>query len=260
MVEGELGPAAGLIELARSAGITVGTTDGEGVIRVGGTRLALTDGRTATERAADGKGDLVLFDLALDYASAPRVAIAAADQADPAAVEHAAGFFQALGKQVSVVDDAPGLVVMRTVAMLVNEAADAVHQGIGTMEDVDLAMVKGVNYPRGPLAWADTIGLPRILQVIDQLARSLRGGPLPRLAAPAPPCPDGPSFHPSIGGPAMTGEAFICDAVRTPIGRYAGASLALTVARELELRRAKHALSAPCASGWGKASRPRSSV
>ena len=50
-----------------------------------GTRLALTDGRTATERAADGKGDLVLFDLALDYASASRVAIAAADQADPAA-------------------------------------------------------------------------------------------------------------------------------------------------------------------------------
>ena len=58
-----------------------------------------------------------------------------------------------------MIDDAPGLVVMRTVAMLVNEAADAVHQGIGTPEDVDLAMLKGVNYPRGPLAWADTIGL-----------------------------------------------------------------------------------------------------
>ena len=40
----------------------------------------------------------------------------------------------------------------------------------------------------------------------------------------------------------MIGEAFICDAGRTPIGRYAGAWLVLTVARELELRRAKHAL------------------
>lgn len=172
MVEGELGPASGLIELARAAGITVGTADGEGVIRVGGTRLALSDGRTATERTADGKGDVVLFDLALDYASSSRVAIACADQADPAALERAAGFFQALGKQVSVVDDAPGLVVMRTVAMLVNEAADAVHQGIGTLQDVDLAMLKGVNYPRGPLAWADTIGLAWIVQVIDQLART----------------------------------------------------------------------------------------
>ena len=171
-IEGELGPAAGLIELARSAGITVGTTAGEGVIRVGDTRLVLTDGRTATERAADGKGDVVLFDLALDYASASRMAIASADQADPAALERAAGFFQALGKPVSVVDDAPGLVVMRTVAMLVNEAADAVHQGIGTLEDVDLAMLKGVNYPRGPLAWADMIGPPRTLQVIDHLARA----------------------------------------------------------------------------------------
>jgi 3-hydroxybutyryl-CoA dehydrogenase len=172
VVEGDLGPAMALIELARSAGITVGTTDGEGVIRLGATRLALTDGRTATERATDGKGDLVLLDLALDYASAARVAIAAADQADAAAVEHAAGFLQALGKQVSVIDDAPGLIVMRTVAMLANEAADAVHQGIGTKEDVDLAMVKGVSYPRGPLAWADTIGLPQTLQVIDQLART----------------------------------------------------------------------------------------
>jgi 3-hydroxybutyryl-CoA dehydrogenase len=171
VVEGDLGPAMALVELARSAGIAVRTADGEGVLHVGGTRIALTDGRTATERASDGKGDVLLFDLALDYASAQRVAIAAADQADPDAVRHAAGFFQALGKEVSVIDDAPGLVVMRTVAMLANEAADAVQQGIGTREDVDLAMLKGVNYPRGPLAWADTIGLSRILQVIDQLAK-----------------------------------------------------------------------------------------
>jgi 3-hydroxybutyryl-CoA dehydrogenase len=170
VVEGDLGPAAGLIELARSAGIAVRTTDGEGVIHLGSTRLALTDGRTATERASDSKGDVVLLDLALDYASAQRVAIAVADQADPAATGRAAGFFQALGKEVSVIDDAPGLVVMRTVAMLANEAADAVQQGIGTREDVDLAMLKGVNYPRGPLAWADAIGLLRILQVLDQLA------------------------------------------------------------------------------------------
>jgi 3-hydroxybutyryl-CoA dehydrogenase len=172
VVEGDLGPAAGLIELARSAGIAVRTTDGEGVIRLGSTRLALTDGRTATARASDGTGDVVLLDLALDYAGAQRVAIAVADQADPAAAGRAAGFFHALGKEVSVIDDAPGLVVMRTVAMLANEAADAVQQGIGTREDVDLAMLKGVNYPRGPLAWADAIGLLRILKVLDHLARA----------------------------------------------------------------------------------------
>ena len=172
VVEGDLGPAAGLIELARSAGIAVAHDRRRGR-DPRGRHAAGADRRPHRHRAGrDGKGDVVLFDLALDYASAQRVAIAAADQADPAAVEHAAGFFQALGKQVSVIDDAPGLVVMRTVAMLANEAADAVQQGIGTREDVDLAMLKGVNYPRGPLAWADAIGLPRILQVIDQLART----------------------------------------------------------------------------------------
>ena len=53
---------------------------------------------------------------------------------------------------------------------LANEAADAVHHGVGTAEDVDLAMLKGVNYPRGPLAWAETVGLPKIVAVMDNLA------------------------------------------------------------------------------------------
>ena len=109
-------------------------------------------------KMASDRSPNVLFDLALDYAAAPRMAIARADRADDAALAQAAGFFQALGKTVSVVDDAPGLVVMRTVAMLANEAADVVHQGVASAADVDVSMLKGVNYPRGPLAWADAIG------------------------------------------------------------------------------------------------------
>jgi 3-hydroxybutyryl-CoA dehydrogenase len=60
---------------------------------------------------------------------------------------------------------------MRTVAMLANEAADVVHQGVASAADVDVSMLKGVNYPRGPLAWADAIGSARIAGVIDALAR-----------------------------------------------------------------------------------------
>ena len=71
-----------------------------------------------------------------------------------------------------MVDDAPGLVVMRTVAMLANEAADVVHQGVANALDVDVSMLKGVNYPRGPLAWADDVGPARISGVIDALARA----------------------------------------------------------------------------------------
>jgi 3-hydroxybutyryl-CoA dehydrogenase len=59
---------------------------------------------------------------------------------------------------------------MRTVAMLANEAADAVQQGIASTADVDAAMRLGVGYPRGPLAWADTIGLARVRDVLVNLA------------------------------------------------------------------------------------------
>jgi 3-hydroxybutyryl-CoA dehydrogenase len=49
-------------------------------------------------------------------------------------------------------------IVDRVLAMLINEAADAVHFNVATAEDVDLAMTKGVNYPKGLLAWADELG------------------------------------------------------------------------------------------------------
>ena len=64
------------------------------------------------------------------------------------------------------------LAVLRTVAMLANEAADAVLQGVASAADVDLAMRKGVNYPQGPLAWADAIGLHSVLAVLDNLQAS----------------------------------------------------------------------------------------
>lgn len=171
LVQGDLGPAALLVGLLREAGIAVEETAGSGLLVVDGVTLALTDGRTATARAAeDGIAPLVLFDLALDYAKATRVALAHADGTPFEALAVAAGLFQALGKTVSVIDDAPGLVVMRTVAMLASEAADAAMQGVASAADIDIAMTKGVNYPLGPLAWADRIGLPHVLAVLDALA------------------------------------------------------------------------------------------
>jgi 3-hydroxybutyryl-CoA dehydrogenase len=49
-------------------------------------------------------------------------------------------------------------IVDRVLVMLINEAIDAVHLRIASAPDVDLAMTKGVNYPKGLLAWADEIG------------------------------------------------------------------------------------------------------
>ncbi len=60
-------------------------------------------------------------------------------------------------------------IVERIVAMLINEAADAVFMRVATAEDVDLAMTKGVNYPKGLLAWADEIGIETVLGRLEAL-------------------------------------------------------------------------------------------
>ena len=175
-VHGALGLAEALVARMAAAGIAVDRPAAkpafpDGALDVGGATLALTDGRTATARAlATGAPDLVLFDLATDYASCPRLALARADSCSEAAWSAAVGSIQAAGIAVSRLDDVAGLAVMRTVAMLANEAADAVTQGIASARDVDLAMQKGVNYPRGPLAWADAIGVARVHDVLAHLA------------------------------------------------------------------------------------------
>lgn len=57
----------------------------------------------------------------------------------------------------------------RVLAMLINEAADALHLRIASREDIDLAMTKGVNYPKGLLAWCDEKGVDFYLTILDDL-------------------------------------------------------------------------------------------
>jgi 3-hydroxybutyryl-CoA dehydrogenase len=143
------------------------------LLRSGSARLYLTDGRSATERARDNDhDDTVLLDLTLDLTQASRVALARADQCSDAAYQAIVALLQAAGMAVSLLADVPGMAVMRTVAMLANEAADTVNQGVCSVADADLAMQKGVNYPCGPLAWADIIGLPYLTKVLSHLAAS----------------------------------------------------------------------------------------
>lgn len=57
----------------------------------------------------------------------------------------------------------------RILAMLINEAADACYYGIATREEIDLAMTKAVNYPKGLLAWGEEIGYSTIVARMDAL-------------------------------------------------------------------------------------------
>lgn len=169
-VRGSLGVAEPLVARLEAAGIRVTRTEGEGDLLIGRARVALTDGRTATLRAVEeGTPELVLFDLARDYAATPRLALAAADQSSREAWQEVVGTFQAAGLVINRVDDIAGMVAMRTVCMLANEAADGVVQGIASPADIDTAMRYGTNYPEGPLAWADRLGVAYVARVLQAL-------------------------------------------------------------------------------------------
>lgn len=141
------------------------------LVETGGALLYLSDGRSASQCAAERNcPNTLVVDLALDYATATRLGIAPALQCDAAAFSAMVGLLQAAGYAISRLADVPGLAVMRTVCMLANEGADAVYQQVGSAADVDLAMCLGTNYPRGPLAWAEAIGLPLVQRVLANLA------------------------------------------------------------------------------------------
>jgi len=173
-VVGDLGVASALIGRLEAAGVEVRREEsegGRGWIEIGEARLALSDGRTATRRAvAEGVPNLVLFDLCLDYAATPRIALARADFCGRGAWGAVVGTLQRAGLTVTRVDDVAGLVALRTVAMLANEAADALLAGVASAADIDAAMRHGTNYPKGPLAWADALGPAFVATVLAHLA------------------------------------------------------------------------------------------
>ncbi|HEX9926268.1 MAG TPA: 3-hydroxyacyl-CoA dehydrogenase family protein, partial [Anaerolineae bacterium] len=78
-------------------------------------------------------------------------------------------FFHGLGRHVVWIEDSPALILPRIVAMLVNEAAFAVGEGVANDETIDLAMKLGVNYPKGPFAWAKELGYRQVVAVLDHL-------------------------------------------------------------------------------------------
>lgn len=72
-------------------------------------------------------------------------------------------------------DDALATKILnRVLVMLINEAADALYLNIASAEDIDLAMTKGVNYPKGLLAWADEFGIAKCVDQLDALYDTYR--------------------------------------------------------------------------------------
>jgi 3-hydroxybutyryl-CoA dehydrogenase len=172
-VFGALGLAAPLVERLRSAGISVVEVQPwpqPGHLEIGTARLTLTDSMTATEvAAAHGHADTVVFDLAADFATTPRIGLARAATCSDSAFDLVCATFAKAELACTPLADTPGLIVMRTVAMLANEAFDAVLYGICAEEACDTATRFGLNYARGPMAWSQHLGLSALIKVLHVL-------------------------------------------------------------------------------------------
>ncbi len=141
-----------------------------------GALLAACEGATATALSAAFERPVIVADRVLDPATATAIAVAVSDGCPPVAAAEAVGLLQAAGLDVYLIDDTPGLIVTRTVAMLANLAADALACQVATEPDIDSAMRLGVNYPLGPLAWARQWGIGTVLRILDSLDDWYRDG------------------------------------------------------------------------------------
>ena len=105
----------------------------------------------------------------LDFENCPLIHLSFDDACPQQTQNHVIGVLQLLGKQVIIGKDLPALIAMRTVCLLINEAADAIENGVCNENDVETAMQKGVNYPIGLIAWAHKIGIKNVVETLDNL-------------------------------------------------------------------------------------------
>jgi 3-hydroxybutyryl-CoA dehydrogenase len=129
---------------------------------------------TGSLSALDPGGGAVGFHALSPLSACGMIELTRSPDSAASAVEAATRFFSTLGKHTTWVGDAPGLVLGRIVCQVINECAFALGEGVGSAADIDAGMVYGMNYPRGPLAWADAIGLDHVLAVLDALSDERR--------------------------------------------------------------------------------------
>jgi 3-hydroxybutyryl-CoA dehydrogenase len=132
-------------------------------MQMAGPRASLCTNSLAEQRDPEAAGFMVLPPLdGCRLAELTRLPTTPAETC-----ERTEAFFTALAMEVEWVADAPGLVLGRILAQLVNEAAFAIGEGVGSADDVDAGLELGLNHPRGPVAWGEAIGLSAVLDQLE---------------------------------------------------------------------------------------------
>lgn len=165
--EGAVMPAAATEVPAIGAEIIPGLVPGQ-TAAVDGVAILPTDGRRAVDLARMQGGPVIVCDH-IEPGTGRRLAFACSPEVSNAVVDRFVATLASQDITATRLPDWPGLVVLRTIAMLANEGFEATMTGVATAEGIDAAMHFGVNYPKGPISWAREIGLGRVLQTLDAI-------------------------------------------------------------------------------------------
>jgi 3-hydroxybutyryl-CoA dehydrogenase len=103
----------------------------------------------------------------------PLVELIRGQDTSPEAMTVASGLCRTLGKTGIEAADYPGFIANRILMPMINEAAFALMEGVGTIEAIDGVMKLGMNHPMGPLTLADFIGLDVCVAILDVLHEGL---------------------------------------------------------------------------------------
>ncbi len=135
--------------------------------------IVLTSGLTCTATELYGElgmdTEVVSFNPLAFLMNTPMMEFAPMLAANDETAKLTRQYFSSLGFECEQVEDRIGLVSPRILATLINEAAFAVLEKVGTPEDIDTAMKLGVNYPKGLLEWVDEIGVDQIVSTLEAL-------------------------------------------------------------------------------------------
>lgn len=147
--------------------VTMSAAGPPAIVLPSGGRVIETRGRSAFQESRICGEEVTLVDRTLDPGSVKALAITSSSghAPDPEAV----ALLLDAGVHTFSVPDMPGLVVGRTVAMLMTVAAEAWYRGVATQSDIDTAMTEGANHPAGPFQWIRTWGASSVIELLDNV-------------------------------------------------------------------------------------------
>jgi 3-hydroxybutyryl-CoA dehydrogenase len=131
---------------------------------------------TATEQSAwiTGKHRLVGIAAFPTFIDKPLVEVAPTIYTPKETLDAVIRFFRTINKEIEIVQDRVGLVLPRILCQVINEAAFAITEDVAAPDDIDKALTLGINFPLGPIKWAEQIGLDQVYAVLTAIHADLQ--------------------------------------------------------------------------------------